>query len=49
MTGGHREELAEDMLKGLKQELEKEREREKGAQDRLMKRSSHIGKFFLLA
>ena len=46
MTGGHREELAEDMLKGLKQELEKEREREMGAQDRLMKRSSHIGKFF---
>ena len=46
MTGGHREELAEDMLKGLKQQLEKEREREKGAQDRLMKRSSHIGNFF---
>ena len=46
MTGRHREELAEDMLRNLKQQLEKEREREKGAQDRLMECSYHIGKFF---
>ena len=46
MTGRHREELAEDMLRNLKQQLEKEREREKGAQDRLFKRLFHIGKKF---